>query len=181
MTLTRFAVAMAGPPGDPPERPEYPGGSGAFARVRRAASSISERVRRALAPNGFSPVRVLVVDDHPDAADALAAVVELLDCPVRACHNGFEALEVAEAFDPQVCLIDLIMPGMDGLELAAQLKVRAGHRPLLLVATTALGDASNRARTALSGFHVHLTKPVDAPDLIEAIARFGDHFPQGSN
>jgi CheY-like chemotaxis protein len=117
---------------------------------------------------------VLVVDDHPDAADALAAVLELLDCPVRACHDGPGALAVAAEFQPQVCLLDLMMPGMDGLELAARLRERAGGRPLLLVATTALGDLEARTQTALAGFHDHLTKPVDAAALIALLTRLGD-------
>ena len=118
-------------------------------------------------------MRVLVVDDHPDAADSLAAVLELLDCPVQACYSGLSALAVAEAFDPQVCLLDLVMPQMDGLELASRLKARAGGRPLLLVATTALGDAESKARTALAGFHYHLTKPVDVSTLIDALTQSG--------
>jgi two-component system, OmpR family, response regulator len=145
-------------------------------RVRTLARSIEDRVRRALTPPTaeVKPMRVLVVDDHPDAADALAAVLELLGCPVRACYDGPSALVAAADFVPQVCLLDLMMPGMDGLELAARLKEHAGGRPLLLVATTALGDWETRARTALAGFHYHLTKPVDIPTMIEAITRLGE-------
>ena len=116
------------------------------------------------------------MDDHPDAADALAAVLELLGCPVRTSYDGFSALVIAEEFDPQVCLLDLRMPRMDGLELAARLKNRAGDRPLLLVATTALGDEATRSRTALSGFHAHLTKPVDVSMLVEEITRLWDRI-----
>jgi CheY-like chemotaxis protein len=151
------------------------GGRG-FARIRQTANSISDRVRRALTPAGaeFAPLRVLVVDDHPDAADALAAVLELLGCPVRACYDGESALAEAADFRPHVCLLDLVMPVMDGLELAARLKERAGPRPLMLVATTALGDLEARTRTAVAGFHYHLTKPVDVVRLIEALTRLRD-------
>jgi two-component system, OmpR family, response regulator len=126
-------------------------------------------------------MRVLVVDDHPDAADALAAVLELLGCPVRTCYNGRTALMVAAEFDPQVCLLDLMMPGMDGLELAARLKSQAAGRPLLLVATTALGDAEAQALTALAGFHYHLTKPVDVCVLIEALTQLGKIIARPTN
>lgn len=144
-------------------------------RIRQTAHSITSRVRHALLPDGaeFRPLRVLVVDDHPDAADALAAVLELLDCPARACHDGATALAVAAEFRPQVCLLDLMMPVMDGLELAARLRDQVGPRPLLLVATTALGDIEARTGTALAGFHYHLVKPVDAPTLIDVLARLG--------
>jgi two-component system, OmpR family, response regulator len=143
--------------------------------MRQTARSITDRVRHALLPAAaeFRPLRVLVVDDHPDAADALAAVLELLDCPARACHDGPSALVVAAEFRPQVCLLDLMMPGMDGLELAARLRDQVGPRPLLLVATTALGDIEARTQTAVAGFHFHLVKPVDAGRLIEVLARLG--------
>jgi CheY-like chemotaxis protein len=125
------------------------------------------------ADRDLPPLRVLVVDDHPDAADSLADVVELLGCPVRACRDGRAALLAAAEFRPQVCLLDLIMPGMDGLELAAGLRAQFGARPLLLVAVTALGDIEDRTRTALAGFHGHLTKPIDVRALADTLVRLG--------
>lgn len=156
-----------------------PGGRGyAIDRIRSTARSIEDRVRRALTPPGskVAQLRFLVVDDHPDAADALAAVMELLGCAVHTCYDGFSALLVADEFDPDVCLLDLRMPRMDGLELAARLKARAAGRPLLLVATTALGDEATRSRTAMSGFHAHLTKPVDVTNLVEQISQLWDQI-----
>jgi two-component system, OmpR family, response regulator len=147
-------------------------------RIRNTARSIEDRVRRALTPPGskVGTLRFLVVDDHPDAADALAAVLELLGCPVRTCYDGFSALRVAEQFDPQVCLLDLRMPGMDGLELGARLKNQLADKPLLLVATTALADEATRSRTSLSGFHAHLSKPVDVTTLVEELTRLWDRI-----
>lgn len=142
--------------------------------MRETAHSIENRVRNALVPDGFTPVRVLVVDDHPDAADALAAVLELLDCPTRTCYDGASALEIAAEFHPQVCLLDLVMPGMDGIELAERLREQSGGRPMLLAATTALGDIEAKTRTAVAGFHYHLVKPVDTLTLIEALRFAGD-------
>ncbi len=164
------------PSTSPEPEPEPHTGSRLFAlsRVKQAANSIADRVRQALTPEGFRPMRVLVVDDHPDAAEALAAVLDLLGCPVRACYSGLAALAMAEAFEPQVCLLDLKMPGMDGLELASRLRAWSAGRPLLLVATTALGDAEMKARTARAGFHYHLTKPVDASTLIDALSKLGE-------
>jgi two-component system, OmpR family, response regulator len=119
-------------------------------------------------------LRFLVVDDHPDAADALAAVLELLECSVRTCYDGKSALAVAGEFQPQVCLLDLKMPGMDGFELATHLGDRAGGGPRLLIATTALSDEESRRRSVLAGFHCHLIKAVDVPTLIDAITRLWD-------
>src|SRR5262245_52599232 len=97
-------------------------------RVKEIARGIEGRVRHALNPSRapLKQLRILVVDDHPDAADSLAAVLELLGCPVRACYDGPSALGVAAEFEPNVCLLDLMMPTMDGLELAEHLKARAG-------------------------------------------------------
>lgn len=146
----------------------------AIARVKQAANSIAERVRQALTPEGFTKMRVLVVDDHPDSADALAAVLDLLGCPVRACYSGSTALEEAGQFIPQVCLLDLRMPGIDGLELASRLKIQAADRPPLLVATTALGDEESKTRTTEAGFHYHLIKPIDVSTLIETLTHLGE-------
>ncbi|WP_171470468.1 response regulator [Frigoriglobus tundricola] len=121
-------------------------------------------------------LRVLVVDDHLDAADALAAVLDVYGYPARACHDGAEALVAAAEFGPHVCLLDLMMPNMDGLELARRLREQAGGRPLVLVAVTSLGDIEALTWTALGGFHAHLIKPVDARTLISTLNRVGRVF-----
>jgi len=116
---------------------------------------------------------VLVVDDNPDAADSLAAILEVLGYHVRTFYDGASALAAADEFRPDACLIDLAMPGMSGLELAGEFRARAKARPLLLVATTAHGAVEDRTRTALAGFHYHLVKPVDSSTLLDALGRFG--------
>jgi CheY-like chemotaxis protein len=153
----------------------------AITRVHEAARTITGRVRQALLPGEveFPPLRALVVDDHPDTAESLARVLELLDCPTVACHDGPSALEVAAGFRPQVCLLDLVMPKMDGLELAVRLREQAGGRAMLLVAVTALGAMEARTATALAGFHAHLAKPIDAAELIDVLARLGQQFRPG--
>jgi two-component system, OmpR family, response regulator len=152
-------------------------------RVKSVAQAITHRVRETLAHHDVAtvpgrdglasrPLRVLVVDDNPDAADALAAVVELMGCDVRACYDGESALDAIRAEMPDVCLLDLMMPGLDGLELAGLIRAQVGRRPLLLVATTALGSLEDRTATALAGFHFHLVKPIDTPTLRAAFERF---------
>jgi CheY-like chemotaxis protein len=145
-------------------------------RAKDVARSIGDRVRMLLQgePESALPLRVLVVDDHPDAADTLAAVLELLGCPVRVCYDGHSALAAADEFHPDACLLDIMMPGMDGLQLADLLRRRAGPRPMLLVATTGLGSLEDRAKTAVGGFHFHLVKPIAAGDLLAALNRFRD-------
>lgn len=118
------------------------------------------------------PLRVLVVDDNPDAADALAEVVRLLGHDARVGYSGAAALAAVDAELPDVCLLDLTMPGIDGLELAGLIRARVGRRPMLLVATTALGALEDRTATALAGFHFHLVKPVGTDALRAALERF---------
>jgi CheY-like chemotaxis protein len=150
-------------------------------RVRSVARTIADRVHTAIGhhPGQRQPVsdpdrplRALVVDDNADAADALAAVAELLGCEARACHGGPEALDALQAELPDVLLLDLSMPGVDGLAVATRARALAGRRPLLLVATTALGSLEDRTATALAGFHFHLVKPIDAPTLRDVLDRF---------
>ena len=147
-----------------------------LARVKDVARSIGNRVRESLREDteAIVPLRILVVDDQPDAADTLAAVLDLFGCPVRACYDGPSALAAAADFRPDACLLDIVMPGMDGLELARRLREQAGPRPLLLVATTALGSLEDRAKTAVGGFHFHLVKPIAAADVLAALNRFRD-------
>jgi len=155
--------------------------STALGRVRETAHMIEDRVRCLLSPSGpsIANLRILVADDHPDAADSLAAVLELLGCSVRACYDGWTALRSFRYFDPHVCLLDLVMPDLGGLELAARMRTLADGQPLVLIATTALGDEDARRRTAVAGFDCHLTKPIDASVLLEAIARLWESVRHG--
>ncbi len=154
-----------------------------FGRVRSVARSIAERVHETLGHHAPGtqplieespdrPLRVLVVDDNPDAADALAAVAELLGCEARACYGGAEAMDALRVALPDALLLDLAMPVVDGLAVAAFARVLAGERTLLLVATTALGSLEDRTATALAGFHFHLVKPIDSLALRGALDRF---------
>src|SRR5437763_766914 len=114
-------------------------------------------------------LKVLCVDDEPQAADAAALVLRRAGCDARACHGGPPALAAAELFRPDVCLLDLAMPGMDGGELARQLLGRASGRPVRLVALTGLWDGEARRRTRDAGFAAHLVKPVEPGRLVEAV------------
>lgn len=139
----------------------------------RAASEVGGRQKTAdLLVDAARPMQVLVVDDLADAADALAEVVKLLGHEARVCYDGVSALDAVRAELPDVCLLDLTMPGLDGLELAGLIRTRAGRRPMLLVATTALGALEDRTATALAGFHFHLVKPVSMEELRVAFDRF---------
>lgn len=147
-----------------------------YDRLRQTARSINDRVRSVLTPPGsvIPTLRILVVDDHQDAADTLTAVMEMLGCQVRTTYDAASALRVSGEFRPQVCLVDLKMPGMDGFELAGHLRAQAGEAKRLLIATTALADEDSRERSRGAGFHSHLVKPVDVPALVDAITQLWD-------
>jgi two-component system OmpR family response regulator len=135
-------------------------------------------------------LRVLCVDDNRDATDSAGELLRLVGFDARVCYDGPTALEVAEEFRPDVCLLDLNMPGMDGDELAARIREQAGDRAVVFVAATAQDDDESRQRTADAGFKLHLVKPVDPHALLdvmdtlrrvlETVGRPGDASPSPS-
>jgi len=108
-------------------------------------------------------LRVLCVDDNKDAADMLGALLEIAGFNPRVCYSGAQALAVLDEFNPDACILDIQMPGMDGVELAKRIRDWAGPRALPLVAVTGLDDDATRTRSSEVGFDLHLTKPAD-PD-----------------
>jgi signal transduction histidine kinase len=120
-------------------------------------------------PPQVSPRRILVADDNSDAAEALALQLRLAGHDVRSANDGLEALEVAETFAPQVVLLDLGMPRMDGYETAREIRRKWWGKTATLVALTGWGGQQDRQRTADAGFDAHLVKPVTEFDLFQAI------------
>lgn len=116
------------------------------------------------------PLSVLVVDDNRDAADSLAAMLELMGASVRVAYGGAAAISAAEAETPALVLLDLGMPGMDGYEVARRLGA-LGRRPdMQLVALTGWGQSDDRLRTREAGFDDHLVKPADIESLQRLLA-----------
>jgi signal transduction histidine kinase/FixJ family two-component response regulator len=112
--------------------------------------------------------RVLVVDDNSDAAELLARVMHELGCETRIAYDGPSALALAETFRPELALLDIGLPVMDGYELARHLRQRPDAGPIRLIAVTGYGQRSDVERALAAGFDAHLTKPVDI-DLLEAV------------
>ncbi len=112
--------------------------------------------------------RILLVDDNEDAAEMLSLLLTQLGHTVRIANDGVAALALAPAFEPDVAVLDLGLPIMDGFELASRL---SEWRPsaLRLIAVTGYGQAEDRARTAAAGFAHHLVKPVDIAELEAAL------------
>jgi CheY-like chemotaxis protein len=121
-------------------------------------------------PPHVSPRRILVADDNSDAVEALALQLRLAGHDVRSANDGVEALEVAETFAPQVVLLDLGMPRMDGYETAREIRRKWWGKSATLVALTGWGGQQDRQKTSDAGFDAHLVKPVTEFDLFQAIA-----------
>jgi CheY-like chemotaxis protein len=115
-------------------------------------------------PESVAAKRVLVVDDNIDAADTLAMLLRSLGHQTRVAYDGAAALAMADEFSPEVVLLDIGMPGLNGYEVARQLRSRRQQR-IKIVAITGWGTAADRVRSADAGFDVHLVKPVDVTDL----------------
>jgi CheY-like chemotaxis protein/N-acetylglutamate synthase-like GNAT family acetyltransferase len=115
---------------------------------------------------GGSERRIMVVDDSRDAADSLGTILELMGATVRVVYDGATALEALDAFRPHAALLDIGMPGMDGYEVARQMRQRANHDGLRLVALTGWGQDEARKLSREVGFDEHWVKPVDPQALM---------------
>ncbi|HVT35993.1 MAG TPA: ATP-binding protein, partial [Nevskiaceae bacterium] len=115
--------------------------------------------------------RILVVDHNRDAAETLAMVLRLNGGEVETAHDGREAVEAAERFRPHVVLLDLGMPGINGLEVARTIRAQPWGSDMTLVAQTGWGQEEDRRRTTEAGFDDHLTKPMDHSKLLQLLAR----------
>ena len=120
-----------------------------------------------------SPRRILLVEDNADAAELLAMMLEMDGHEVVVAHSGTTALEMAGPYCPDVVLLDLGLPGMDGYEVAARLRKLPACAATLLVAVTGYGQEDDRQRTAESGFAHHLVKPIEVEDLRRVLAGEG--------
>ena len=120
---------------------------------------------------GAGAGRVLVVDDNRDAAESLTMLLDAVGYEVRAAENGQSALASLDNFVPDLAILDIGLPGMDGYELAHRLRADARAPGLRLVALTGYGREHDRARALAAHFHEHLVKPVEAARLFATVER----------
>jgi PAS domain S-box-containing protein len=110
--------------------------------------------------------RVMVVDDNRDSADSATAILRLLGNAVECVYSGQDALELAHGFRPNVILLDLAMPEMDGFETLRRLRAQPATAQIFAIAMTGFGSQEDRARTTAASFDAHLTKPVELDALV---------------
>ena len=121
-------------------------------------------------PSAGPSSRILVVDDNVDAANSLGLLLETTGHIVTVAYNGRDAVDRVEAWRPDIALLDIGLPGMNGYEVARALRQRGDGCPDL-IAVTGYGTASDAQRAREAGFQYHLVKPVDVEELLATIAR----------
>jgi signal transduction histidine kinase/DNA-binding response OmpR family regulator len=148
-------------------------GQGAEFVVRLPAlADVAERdetAGRDVSASAPRPLRVLVVDDNRDAAETTAIVLSLAGHDVHSAADGTEALGLAAIHAPEVVVLDLGLPGIDGYEVAARLREMPAGRDAMLIALTGYGGERDRKRVREAGFDLHLVKPADPQDIARAI------------
>lgn len=114
--------------------------------------------------------RVLVVDDNLDSAETIALMAQLWGHDVRTANDGPSALTAAADYRPEVVLLDIGLPGMDGFEVARKLREQEWMDGVMLVAMTGYGQEEDRRRSKEAGFDHHMVKPIDPGALQTLLA-----------
>jgi CheY-like chemotaxis protein len=122
--------------------------------------------------NGKSGLHVLVIEDEPDNAETLALLLRMFGHEIYIARDGRTGIEAAKMNPPDVVLLDLGLPGMDGFKVAKQLRELPTPKPFFLAAMTGYGQDKDRQRTHDAGFDLHLIKPVDPQQLQDLLTRF---------
>lgn len=153
-------------------------GTGSEFAVYLQASTPSSQSQQSVRPEKTRsyrriPLRILVVDDNQDSATSLGVLLRMVCDDVRAVNDGIEALRVTEEFKPNVVLLDIGLPGMNGFDVARAIRGRKEWEKVVLVALTGWGAQEDREESYRAGFKHHLVKPVNPPvllALLESIA-----------
>ncbi len=124
--------------------------------------------------SALPPRRILVVDDNLDAAEGLAMLLSLRGHDVATAYDGQDAIEQARKLPPDVVLLDIGLPRLDGFEVARRLREEHTSRPMLLVALTGYGQERDRVRAREAGFDHHLLKPVRL-EMLEQLLTVDQH------
>ena len=114
--------------------------------------------------------RVLIVDDNRDSADSLAMLMEITGNKTYLAHDGIEAVEAIEKYRPEVVLLDIGLPGLDGHEVCRRIREQQWGKNIIVIALTGWGQEDDRRKSEEAGFNGHLVKPVDYDKLLELLS-----------
>jgi CheY-like chemotaxis protein len=118
-----------------------------------------------------APLRILIADDNRDAAESLGMLLKLSGHEIEIAHSGGAAFAVAGTFRPQIGIIDIGMPDMNGYEVVRRIRHEAWGEKMTLIAVTGWGQADDKRRALAAGFDQHMTKPVDPEELEAAFTK----------
>jgi CheY-like chemotaxis protein len=124
-------------------------------------------------PTAGAARRILVVDDNRDEVESLAMLLQLGGHETHMAHDGLEAVEAAKALQPDVILLDVGLPGLNGYEAARRIRKQQKDKRIVLVALTGWGQDDDRRRSKQAGFDAHLVKPVDPTALGKLLDELG--------
>jgi CheY-like chemotaxis protein len=122
-------------------------------------------------------LHILIVEDNPDSAFSTALLLRLYGHEVRMVHDGQTAVRVIGEDTPDVVLLDIGLPGLDGWEVARQIRRSPQHKKPFLIAVTGYGQDDDRRRSAEAGIDLHLVKPVDPLELQEILRKYQSILP----
>ncbi len=173
LTLVKFIVGLHG--GTVEARSPGPGRGSTFVVRLPAPEGLRAPPRPAAQPRPAMAVgrRILAVDDQADTVEMLASLLRLQGHEVRTAYDGPAGLAAAADFGPEVVLLDIGLPGLDGYEVARRLRQVPAARTALLVAVTGYGREVDRAQARAAGFQHHLVKPLDLAALERLLAGLG--------
>jgi CheY-like chemotaxis protein len=174
LTLVKRLVEMHG--GTVAAESAGPGMGSAFViRLPAVLESTQCPQPQAEGPVHMSPplLRILIVDDNRDAADSLAMLLRTTGNDIRTAYDGLEAVQVASEFRPEVVLLDIGLPKIDGHEVAQRIRQETWGRQMCLIAVTGWSDETDRARSRAAGFDHHLVKPLDTGHLAQLLGSVG--------
>jgi CheY-like chemotaxis protein len=145
-------------------------GSEFLVRLPTLTDSETEAVEAEVSQQPTTQRRILVVDDNRDAAGSLILLLEMMGHEVRSAADGLEAVEAVEKFCPDVVLLDIGLPKMNGYDVARLIRERPRGKHIMLIALTGWGQEEDRRKSAEAGFDVHLVKPIDLKTLTKLLA-----------
>jgi CheY-like chemotaxis protein len=177
LTLARRLVELHG--GSIEAKSQGPGtGSEFIVRLPLAKGSRPRSQKPKLEDQKASCKRILVIDDNHDSADSLGKLLGLMGNEVRTAYDGLEAVEAAAEFQPDVILLDIGLPSLNGYDAARRIRQQSRSAEPVLIALTGLGQEQDRLLSQEAGFDHHLVKPVDPDVLLGLLASAGRSKPK---